>query len=225
MINIFIGYDSNQKLSFDICKYSLKKHCSQEIKIFPLMKDFLKNSDLYYRDDDKNASTEFAFTRFLVPYLCNYQGYALFCDSDFLWTSDVSELFQDLNPNVALKCVKHDYIPKSEFKMEGKKQTVYPRKNWSSMMVFNCAHPSCRNLTIEKVNTKSGAWLHRFEWCKDQEIQEVDPEFNCLVGYYDIKQPKAIHFTDGGPWHHGYEKVEFSDLWRKYLKEYTNKLT
>ena len=224
MINIFIGYDSTQELSFDICKFSIKKHCSKKVKFFPLMKKFLINSDLYYRKDDQDASTEFAFTRFLVPYLCNYQGWALFCDSDFLWTCDINELFKDLDPNTAVKCVKHDYKPKSEHKMEGKKQTIYPRKNWSSMMLFNCEHPSCKKLTLENVNSKSGAWLHRFEWCEEQEIEAVGPEYNCLVGYYNIDKPKAIHFTDGGPWHNGYEKVEFSDLWREYLHEYTNKL-
>ena len=225
MITVFIGYDSTQQLAFNICKYSIKKHSKTKIKFVPLMKKYLINSDLYYRTDDQDASTEFAFTRFLVPYLCDYKGWALFCDSDFLWTSDVGELFQDLYENIAVKCVKHDYTPTSELKMEGKKQTIYPRKNWSSMMVFNCTHPSCKNLTIENINTKSGAWLHRFEWCLDYEILEVKPEYNCLVGYYDIDNPKAIHFTDGGPWLDGYEDVKFADLWKKYLKEYTNKLT
>lgn len=224
MITVFIGHDSTQELAFDICKYSIKKHSKSKIKFFPLMRKFLINADLYYRKDDSKASTEFAYSRFLVPFLCNYQGWAIFCDSDFLWTTDISELFQDLNPEIAVKCVKHDYQPKSSLKMNGKTQSNYPRKNWSSMMIFNCEHPSCKNLNIENVNTKSGSWLHRFEWCKDQEIEEVKPEYNCLVGYYDIKIPKAIHFTDGGPWHNGYENVEFSDLWRKYLHEYTNSL-
>jgi lipopolysaccharide biosynthesis glycosyltransferase len=224
MITVYIGFDSNQKEAFNVCKYSIKKNSNESIKIFPLMKDFLINSDLYYRNEDSNASTEFAFTRFLVPYLNDYQGWAIFCDSDFLWTGDVNELFKNLNQDIAVKCVKHNYEPKSNQKMEGKIQTKYPRKNWSSMMVFNCSHPSCKKLTIENINTRSGAWLHRFQWCDDKEIEEVGPEYNCLVGYYNIKQPKAIHFTDGGPWHKGYENVEFADLWKQYLRDYIEKI-
>lgn len=223
MITIYIGYDSSQDEAFETCKYSIQKNCKSNIKIVPIMKNFLIKSDLYYRKDDQDCATEFAFTRFLVPYLNNYQGWALFCDSDFLWTSDITELFQNLEQDIAVKCVKHDYSPKSNSKMEGEKQTFYPRKNWSSMMVFNCSHSSCKNLTIENVNTKSGAWLHRFEWCEDNEIQEVGPEYNCLVGYYNIKEPKAIHFTDGGPWHKGYENVEFADLWKQYFTQFIEK--
>ena len=223
MIRIYIGYDSHQENAYDVCKYSIKKNSKlKNIQIIPLMKNYLKKADFYFRNDDQNCSTEFAFTRFLVPFLNNYQGWALFCDSDFLWTCDINELFNNLDSNIAVKCVKHDYTPKTNVKMNGKSQTFYPRKNWSSMMVFNCSHPSCKILNLENVNTKPGSWLHRFQWCKDEEIQEVSPKYNCLVGYYDdtIQNPKAIHFTDGGPWHPGYENVKYADLWKIYFKEY-----
>ena len=217
MITIYIGYDTSQELVYDVCKSSLLKY-NKHLKIIPIMKKYLEKIDLYYRKDDTNVSTEFAFSRFLVPYLNNYQGYALFCDSDFLWRCDVSELFDNLDNSFALKCVKHTYIPKSNTKMNNKIQTTYPRKNWSSLMLFNCSHNSCKNLTIQNVNSKSGSWLHQMKWCKDNEIINLDPTYNYLFGYYNFPNPKAVHFTDGGPWHKGYENVEYADEWNKYLK-------
>jgi hypothetical protein len=215
MYTIYIGYDSSQDEAYDICKLSIRKF-NKSIKIIPIMKKYLQKNDLYYRTDDQNSSTEFAYTRFLVPYLNKYQGWALFCDSDFLWRCNIEELFSNLDSNIALKCVQHDYTPKFNTKMNNKKQFIYPRKNWSSLMLFNCAHSSCKNLNIKNINSQSGAWLHQMQWCKDNEIQKLDPTYNYLVGYYNFPNPKAVHFTDGGPWHPGYEHVEFAEEWLSY---------
>jgi hypothetical protein len=215
MNTIYIGYDSTQDEAFDVCKLSIRKY-NKNIKIIPIMKKYLQKQDLYWRNDDQNTSTEFSYTRFLVPYLNNYKGWALFCDSDFLWRCDINELFENLDNKIAVKCVQHDYKPKSLLKMNNKLQSSYPRKNWSSLMLFNCEHSSCKNLDIHNINTKTGSWLHQMKWCLDNEIGNLDKTYNYLVGYYDFPNPKAVHFTDGGPWHYGYENVEFSKEWISY---------
>jgi len=118
-------------------------------------------------------------------------------------------------------CVQHDYKVKEEFKMDGQKQTIYPRKNWSSVMLFNCGHPSNANLTQDLVNSPeiNGAYLHRFSWLKDEEVGELDHTWNYLVGVYDdIEKPKLIHYTEGGPWFENYRNCEFHELWKKELK-------
>ena len=136
-------------------------------------------------------------------------------------TTDIKELFDQADDKYAVMCVHHDYKVKEEFKMDGQKQTIYPRKNWSSVMLFNCEHPSNKALTQDLVNSPeiNGAYLHRFSWLKDEEIGELDHTWNYLVGVYDdIEKPKLIHYTEGGPWFENYRNCEFHELWKKELK-------
>ena len=134
---------------------------------------------------------------------------------------DVEELFNTYNdPKYAIYCVKHKYDKCSnKFKMDGKKQEWYPKKNWSSLMLFNCSHPSIKNLNINNINTKSPSWLHRMEWCKEEEIGEIDKKYNYLVGYYNDNNYKALHYTDGGPWYENFKNCEFNQEWLKYLND------
>ncbi len=123
-----------------------------------------------------------------------------------------------LEQNRAVYCVQHDHVPPTDFKMDGRVQTTYPRKNWSSMIIFNCSHPNVKNLTLEAVNNQTPAWLHRFQWCDDENIGNLPHTFNYLVGFYDDEaDPKVIHYTDGGPWHYLYRETEFANNWLKYL--------
>lgn len=220
--DIYIGYDSRETLAFDVCVNSILSNTADptEIVIHPLRLPELKSKGVYYRPEDPLSSTEFTFSRFLVPYLQNYTGNALFCDCDFLFTKDVKEVFALFNQSKAVQCCKHDYAPNSTHKMEGAVQYLYPRKNWSSLILFNCSHDSNKALTKEIVNTETGQYLHRFSWLKDEEIGEIPHEWNWLVGWYKEPTdgtPNALHFTEGGPWHKGYEDCEYSDLWRQYL--------
>lgn len=219
---VYIGYDSSnygQQLARDVCQRSIEKHNeNKDVYIESLVKKELEERKLFWRDDN-TGSTEFTYTRFLVPYLNNYKGWALFCDSDFLWFCDVNEVFEKyIDDKYAVLCVKHEYKNcHDKVKMDGQQQEWYPRKNWSSLMLFNCSHPSVKNLTLENINTKSPAWLHRMEWCHDEEIGEIDKMYNYLVNYYDDNNYKALHFTDGGPWHENYKDVMYGDLWLNYL--------
>lgn len=234
IINFYVGYDSSnygQTLAYDICRRSIIINASENINIIPLKKKNLEELGIFYRNDS-TGSTEFTYTRFLVPYLNNYRGVAFFCDSDFLWNCDPIDLMKYYDPNYAVMCVKHDYSNcPTKLKMDGQTQEYYPRKNWSSLMVFNCSHPSCEKLTINAVNTESPSWLHRMSWCSDDEIGEIPRDYNYLVGYYPlIDNPKAIHYTDGGPWYIKYLNCDYSKNWlhylssneKKTLKEYYN---
>ena len=191
----------------------------------PLKQQELRDAGWYTRPIDKLASTEFTFTRFLIPELTNFKGWALFMDCDMILTTDIKELFDQADPKYAVMCVQHDYTPKEGFKMDGQKQTIYPRKNWSSVMLFNCGHPSNAALTMDLVNDPeiNGAYLHRFNWLKDEEIGELDHTWNYLVGVYnDIDIPKLIHYTEGGPWFENYRDCEFNELWKQELHTMMN---
>lgn len=224
-MNIFIGFDSSnygQQLAHNVCKRSIQK-INKTIKINTLVKRELEIKKIYKRIDNTGA-TEFTYTRFLVPYLCGYKGWALFCDSDFLWLKDPTEIIENYDKNIAVYCVQHNYTQcNGKLKMDGQQQEWYPRKNWSSLMLFNCEHPSIIiNLTPENVNIKSPSWLHRMEWCKDNEIGNINKKYNYLVDYYndmDINEIGALHFTDGGPWHPLYKNVSFGEYWLEYLTE------
>jgi lipopolysaccharide biosynthesis glycosyltransferase len=172
-------------------------------------------------DYDGAMSTEFANSRFLVPFLAE-RGMALFMDCDMLVRSSLMELFQRCEAergDFAVWCVKHDYRPKNEVKMDGQKQTIYSRKNWSSVVLWDVDHPSNKKLTIEAVNTLPGKDLHAFCWLEDREIGELPAEFNFLVGHTDPSiDPKIVHFTEGFPGMKGYENVPFAEDWRNELE-------
>lgn len=220
-MNIFIGYDSREDLAFQVSSFSIKSK-SQEANIIPLKLSELREKKLYYREEDKLGSTEFTFSRFLVPFLNNYEGWALFCDCDILFLDSIENLFNQVDDKYAVMCVKHDYKPKSETKMDGKLQSIYPRKNWSSLVLWNCGHPSNKKITKELVNDNqiTGKYLHRFSWLKDEEIGSVSHHWNWLVGWYQEPndgKPKAIHYTEGGPWFADYRFCEYHEIWKDYL--------
>ena len=218
-MKVFIGYDTREDIAYQVCKHSiLSKQPNAEVS--PLNQKELRDAGWYYRDVDKLASTEFTFTRFLVPALADYKGWALFMDCDMILTTDIKELFDQADDQYAVMCVQHDYTPKERFKMDGQRQTTYPRKNWSSVVLFNCAHPSNAALTVNLVNSPeiNGAYLHRFSWLEDKEIGKLGHTWNYLVGVYDdIEKPKLIHYTEGGPWFENYRNCEFSQLWKNEL--------
>ena len=223
-MKVFVGYDTREDIAYQVCKHSIKsKQPNADVR--PLKQQELRDAGWYTRPVDKLASTEFTFTRFLIPELTNFEGWAVFMDCDMILTTDIKELFDQADDKYAVMCVQHDYTPKEGTKMDGQKQTIYPRKNWSSVMLFNCGHPSNKVLTQDLVNEPeiNGAYLHRFSWLKDEEIGELDHTWNYLVGVYDdIDTPNLIHYTEGGPWFENYRYCEFHELWKKELQEMMN---
>ena len=217
-MKVFIGYDPREDVAYQVCRSSILTH-QPGADVVPLVQKDLRSVELYWRDVDPLSSTEFTFTRFLVPAIMNYQGWAVFCDCDFLWTADISELFDLADDRYAAMVVKHDYTPQEGVKMDGCRQVPYPRKNWSSMILWNCGHPANRYLTPEIVNTETGQFLHRFSWIRDHYLGEVGKEWNWLVNWYhepEDGQPKAIHYTEGGPWFDNYKDCEYAELWNEY---------
>jgi lipopolysaccharide biosynthesis glycosyltransferase len=223
-MKVYVGYDTREDIAYQVCKHSITtKQPAAEIR--PLKQQELRDAGWYTRPKDKLASTEFTFTRFLIPELMNFKGWAVFMDCDMILTTDIKELFDQADDKYAVMCVQHDYTPKEGTKMDGQKQTIYPRKNWSSVMLFNCGHPSNAKLTQDMVNDPeiNGAYLHRFSWLKDEEVGELDHTWNYLVGVYDdIETPKLIHYTEGGPWFENYRDCEFNELWKHELQEMMN---
>ena len=216
-IPIYIGWDSREDIAYQVCRRSLLRHATVPLDVMALKQSSVRQLGLYWRETDELASTEFTYTRFLVPVLNKFQGWAIFMDCDFLFTGDIAELLSLADPKYAVMCVKHDYRPTETTKMDGQKQTVYPRKNWSSLMLINCGHHENRVLTKEVVNEKSGKYLHRFEWLSDDLIGDLPEKWNWLEGWNKIPSddtsPAGIHFTRGGPWFEQYQDVDYGDLW------------
>ena len=214
---IYIGYDLRDHRAFDVLVHSIRKY-NTEYDIIPLLEPALRRNGLYRRAshvfpdnpkqryddfDNKPFSTDFTFTRFLVPALNQYDGLALFMDADMFVRADIAGIFEvyGKNSKYAVQCVQHKYAPTDAVKMYGVAQTNYARKNWSSFMLFNCGHPSNLNLTVDDVNLQAGGWLHRFGWLEDHEIGEIHPEWNWLDNHSDPQlEAKNVHFTTGGPW-------------------------
>jgi len=215
-VKMFVGYDSREDIAWQVCRHSLLRHSDGNVDVVPLRQSALRELGLYTRPIDAGASTEFSLTRFLTPYLAAQRGWVMFCDCDFLFTADIRNVLDGLDPTKAVYCVQHDYVPAHQVKMDGKWQATYPRKNWSSFMIFNCDHPDVRALTPAVVNSVSPAYLHRFEWIRDDRaIGALELDWNFLEGEYPMPRttPRVIHYTNGGPWFEQWQNCDYADLW------------
>jgi hypothetical protein len=214
-LRIFIGFDSREPVAYHVLSHSILKRASRPVSITPLARTMLQ----FHTRALGNESTEFSFTRFLVPYLSGYEGYSIYMDCDMLVRMDIHQVLDELtNADKAVWACQHDYVPKTEKKFLGQVQTQYPRKNWSSFLVFN--NDACSVLTPEYVNTSSGMELHRFLWTEDEKIGALPLDYNWLVGEYD-KNPaaKILHYTLGGPYFSEYEDCDHADLWWQEYRE------
>ena len=222
-LRVYVGWDSREDIAFQVARQSLIRHSSIPVEVIPIKINELVDSGLYTRGVDPLASTEFTYSRFLTPNLAGFAGWAIFCDCDMLFFGDIKDLLQYQDPKYAVCCVQHDYSPKDSVKMDGKIQTNYPRKNWSSMMMFNCEHPSVKKLTAETVNSKSGAYLHRMEWAKDNEIGAIPTTWNWLEGWNEPPKdgyPSCVHYTRGGPWFDNWQDVKYAAEWHHEARSY-----
>ena len=215
-LKIFVGWDPREDIAWEVCRHSiLSRTDPNQVTVTPLIQSELRKQGLYTRDIDTKAATEFSLTRFLTPTLAGNEGYAIFVDCDFLFLRDIRGVLDQVDPSKAISVVKHDYQPTDTHKMDGCVQYIYPRKNWSSFIVFNCSHPSVRALTPTVVNAAEPAYLHRFSWLHDWEIGELDKGWNYLEGWYPAQYDRlnAIHYTLGGPWFEHKADCDFADLW------------
>ncbi|HET6266059.1 MAG TPA: glycosyltransferase [Usitatibacter sp.] len=212
MIRVFIGYDAVEAVAFSVLAHSINVRASQPVQIAPVMLDQLQG--VYRRERNPLQSTEFSFSRFLVPWLCGFEGWAVFMDCDMLVREDIAELWKLRDERYAVQVVKHMHVPKEETKFLGAVQTKYEKKNWSSVMLMNCA--KCTTLTPEYVNRATGLELHQFKWLGDDSLIGAIPAgWNHLVGYDAPRRDASlVHFTIGGPWFREYEHCELADEWR-----------
>jgi len=212
-LKVFIGYDSREDIAWRVCRHAILRH-APELSIIPLRQPELRAAGLYLRPIDPGASTEFSLTRFLTPHLAGPEGWSLFADCDILFTTDLRRILVGVDPSLAVHVVQHDYVPRQSVKMDGQVQAAYPRKNWSSLMLFNNAHPAVRALTPAVVNAATPGYLHRMEWVQGA-IGALDPAWNFLVGESEppAQTPFGIHYTNGGPWFAETTDVNFAQLW------------
>lgn len=225
MLNVYIGYDPNETVAYHTLAHSILRRASVPVSVAPLMRSQL--GLLYQRERGPTESTEFSLSRFLVPALSGFTGWSVFMDCDMLCRTDIAELipYMERAAEKAVLVCPHDYVPRTERKFLDQVQTKYPRKNWSSLMVFN--NERCRALDAKYVNTASGLELHRFAWLADEAIGFLPLQWNWLVGEYDYaSDAKIVHFTLGGPYFDDYRDCDYAAEWiaeHRAMNHATNK--
>lgn len=222
-LRIFVGYDPVEAVAYHVLCHSILTRASKPVSITPIYRPHLKG--VFTRPRGPKESTDFSISRFLTPALAGYVGMAIFMDCDFLCRADIVELETLVHgqPDKAVFVAPHDYTPRARTKFLGNVQTVYPKKNWSSLMVFNLQNMACKDLTPEYVNTATPKALHQFEWVPEGRVGTLPLVWNWLVGEYRHNPAaKQVHFTEGGPWHGPeYEDVDYADEWRAELTAMT----
>jgi hypothetical protein len=211
VIRVFIGFDAREAVAFSVLAHSIHARASEPVAIAPLMLSELHG--IYRRERNALQSTDFSFSRFLTPYLCGFEGWAIFMDCDMLVMDDIARLWALRDDRYAVQVVKHVHVPREDTKFLGEKQTKYEKKNWSSVMLMNCAR--CTALTPGYVNTATGLELHQFKWLEsDALIGDLPHEWNHLVGY-DAPSGRVslAHYTIGGPYFSEYRECEYAREW------------
>lgn len=206
MIPVFIGHDRRETVAWHTLAHSLIRHSSEPLALTPIGNDTLPDT-VWWRPPGPYDSTAFSNARFAVPALMDFKGWAIFMDCDMVATDDIAKLWQQRDDRYAVMVRKHHHRPQETSKFLGARQTVYPRKNWSSLMLFNCAHPATRHLDPTWINRAEGLELHGFAWAPDDAIGEIRGDWNWLAPAavrseaLPARVPPLIHYTLGGPWH------------------------
>jgi lipopolysaccharide biosynthesis glycosyltransferase len=211
-INIVIGFDQREAIAYHTFTQSIIEKSSVPVRFTPLAINTLQG----YEESHKDRSNEFIYSRFLTPYLNNFHGWAIFADGDMICQADIKELWDLRDESKALMVVKHDYITKVNRKYLGNINENYPRKNWSSLILWNCGHPKHKILTPDFIAHQSGQFLHRFSWLDNDDIGDLPKEWNWLAIEYPINNSaKIIHYTLGTPCFKDYKNTDMADIWHK----------
>ena len=215
MIRLFIGYDLREPVVYHVCVNSIVRHASHPVAVTPLA---LKNLGGYV-ERHRDGSNQFTYSRFLVPQLMDWSGWALYIDGDMLLRTDIAELWNLRDETKAALCVHHDYKTRLREKYLGAKNQDYPRKNWSSVMLWNCSHPANRALSLEFVQAATGAQLHRFTWLSDELIGELPVEWNWLADELGPNpEAKLLHWTLGAPCFKEFADAPMAEEWHRERK-------
>lgn len=214
-INLYVGYDEREAIAYHVFCHSVIKNTSISVKITPLVLSQLKE----FNETHQDRSNDFVYSRFLTPYLNEFNGWAIFADGDMICQADLKELIDMADPNKALMVVKHDYQTKASIKYLGNINENYPRKNWSSVILWNCSHPKHKILTPEFVSNQTGKFLHRFSWLDDNDIGELPVEWNWLACEYEKNaDAKLIHYTLGTPCFKDFRDTDMAEIWYDYYE-------
>ena len=217
LLNIFIGFDQKEAVAYHTFVQSLIEMSSVPLSIVPLAENNLN----FYNESHNDGTNKFTYSRFLIPYLMDYNGWAIFVDGDMVCLSDIKELKSYFDPKYAVSVVKHDYKTKQKLKYFGQKNENYPRKNWSSVIIWNCSHPKNKILTPSLIDSKDGAFLHRFKWLNDVDIGSLPKSWNWLAIEYPEKENlNLIHYTLGTPCFKKYSNSSLSKHWKIYYKNH-----
>jgi len=212
MIPVFVGYDPREPIAYHVCVNSIIRHASQPIAIIPLALNLLRD----YKETHPDGSNHFIYSRFLVPHLTDYTDWAIFIDGDMIVREDITNLWNLRDPDFAVQVVKHDYQTKRTVKYLGSKNENYPRKNWSSVILWNCAHTFNVGLTPDFIESATGKYLHRFTWLNDSDIGELPIEWNWLPDEYGPNtNAKLLHYTLGTPCFHEFADTPQSEEWHR----------
>lgn len=212
MITIFIGYDPREAIAFHVCSNSIIRHASQPVSIIPLALNLLKD----YTETHTDGSNQFIYSRFLVPHLMNYSGWAIFIDGDMIIRDDITKLWDLRDPSKDVLVVKHDYKTKMTQKYLGSSNENYPRKNWSSVILWNCSSNANKSVTPSFIEKSSGAELHRFTWIEDSNIGELPIEWNWLPDELgENYNAKLLHYTLGTPSFHDFATTPMGAEWHR----------
>ena len=218
-IPVFVGYDPREAIAYHVCANSIIRNASQPVSLTPLALNLLDS----YNETHADGSNHFIYSRFLVPHLMDYQGFAIFIDGDMILKDDINNLCNLYDPTKAVQVVKHNYQTCMPVKYLGAKNENYPRKNWSSVILWNCYHEAHKKLTPEFIQSATGAQLHRFSWIEDQDIGELPVEWNWLPDEYGPNpNAKLLHYTLGAPCFHEFATTPQGDEWHRerILTEY-----
>lgn len=211
-IPIFIGYDPREAVAYHVCANSIIRNSSTPVAIIPLALNNFRD----YTETHTDGSNQFIYSRFLVPHLMGFNGHAIFMDGDMIVRGDIAELWALRDPTMDVQVVKHNYKTRLTEKYLGAKNEDYPRKNWSSVMLFNCASFPTKKLTPEYVMKSTGAHLHRFEWSDDKRIGELPAEWNWLPDEFgENTNAKLLHYTLGTPCFHEFATTTMADEWHR----------
>lgn len=209
-ITLVVGFDQREAIAYHVFCQSVLESSNSPIRFIPLSDNLVKN----YKETHLDGSNQFIYSRFLAPYLNEYRGWVIFADGDMVCQADITDLWNLRDESKAVQVVKHDYKTKAQIKYLGNKNENYPRKNWSSLILWNCEHPANRVLTPDFIQSQPGSFLHRFSWLSDELIGELPMEWNWLaIEYPENPAAKIIHYTLGTPCFKDYSKESMSHIW------------
>lgn len=212
LIPIFVGYDPREAVAYHTCVNSIIRHASRPVSIVPVALNLFCD----YTETHTDGSNHFIYTRFLVPWLMHWKGHAIFIDGDMIVRGDIAELWDLRRVDLDVQVVKHDYRTRMSVKYLGSKNEDYPRKNWSSVILWNCSSYPNRKLTPDFVQNSTGSFLHRFSWLEDSRIGELPREWNWLPDEYGANNDaKLLHFTLGTPCFHEFSTSPMADEWHR----------